>query len=121
MLSKMRVDSDSLGTLSPRIVRDFSVLGSTATATVCKAHKTGNIVVIAAGSNRSLLGPVVGFHLRASVSRLASIPRVMKKISCVGLCGRTLAAHNVAAKLCSSAGVETARRKLGPLICPGMS
>lgn len=103
------------------MVRDFSVLGSTATATLCKAEKTGKIVMIAAGGKRGLGGPVVGFEIRKTVSRLAGIPGVMSNVACVELCGRTRAHAPRAASVCSSRGVGTAVSNIGPCVCPGVS
>lgn len=114
------MSSTSLGTLSPRIVSKFSVLGSTATATVCKAHNTGNIVVIAAGSKRGLSGPVVGFHMRKRVDRPAGAPGFISKTACVRLFGRTMGGSNDPSILCDRSGVGNAHVGLGPCIFPSI-
>lgn len=44
--------------VGPSSVRDVRMLGKTDTATLCNAHTTGNIVVIAAGSKTNTPGNV---------------------------------------------------------------
>ncbi len=39
--------------VGPGSVRDVAILGSTSTTTVCNSRTTGNIVIIAAGENRT--------------------------------------------------------------------
>lgn len=121
MLSKIRVSGTSLGTLSPRIVRDFSMLGSTATSTVCNAHNTGNMLVVGAGSNSSLRGPVVNIHMRTCIGAPVGHPGAISKIAFVEVCGRTIAGRNAKSTLCSSSGVCNATGGLGPCVCPGIS
>ncbi len=45
-----------LSLIGPGSVRDFAMLGSTDTATVCNSHTSGNIVVVAAGGNHGNSG-----------------------------------------------------------------
>lgn len=59
MISNIRMKA-SVSFLGPGSMRSVRVLGSTSTATVCNAHNTGNIVVVAAGGNNGK-GTGIGF------------------------------------------------------------
>lgn len=123
LLSNIRVSSKSLGHVPTRDVRDFSILGSTSTATVCNGHNTGNIVLIAAGRKGRGAGTAIGISIRTSCFRPVGAPRFTSKPAFVHACGRTRRTHDTAmvAPHCSSRVVTTARDNVGPCICPGMS
>lgn len=121
-VSGMRMSVDSLGTLSPRMVRKFSVLGSTATATLCKTHNTGNIVLVAAEGNGSVRGTQVGVHIRGSFARPAGAMGMTSNMSCVVTEGGTMLGHAPSTRPCCSRRiVSKAHGRLGPCVCPGMS
>lgn len=121
LVSGIRMSSGSLSQLRPSSVRDFSVLGSTATATLCNTHNTGNMVLIAAG-RKGRKGVGISFHMRGSFSSPAGGVRVTSPVACVQLTGRTMATQGPLTPMpCSGDGVSGAVHKAGRCTCPTMS
>lgn len=79
----------SFSRVSPSRVRDVSMLGSTSTATICNMHKTGKIVLIAAGHNGSN-GTGISFSNRFNVARVGHVAGVIGTRRCTALVGRNL-------------------------------
>lgn len=121
LVSNVRLASASLTHLRPSSVTDFSVVGSTATATLCNTHNTGNIVLIGAGRNRGK-GTQLDLEIRGSVSAPARRVRLTSPIACVHLRGRTCLAHGPLTPLvCSRRGVSGAMPKTKSMVCPTAS
>lgn len=121
LVSGVRLASSSLTELGASSVTDFSVLGSTATATLCNTHNTGNIVLMAAGRN-ARNGVGLSFEMRDSFSTPSGRIRVTSPLAFVGLRGRTIEAQGPSNTLpCLRDTVTTHRGKLGPVTCPVMS
>lgn len=118
LVSNVRAASARLTHLRPSSVTTFSVLGSTATATLCNTHNTGNIVRMRAGRNgRKPTG--IDLHMRGSFSSGASGVRLTSPVACVRVTGRTMAAHGPLTPLtCSHRGVTGAVTNGGPCLCP---
>lgn len=79
----------SVTCLTPRRVRAFAVLGSTSTATTCKVHKTGNMIMVAAGHKRTSRGPSIDFGTSIKAGSPTGFPRCLNSTRCTRLCGRT--------------------------------
>lgn len=77
-----------LSAVGPSSVRSVRVLGSTSTATVCKSHNTGNIMLVAAGHNTGK-GSGVDFDTGFKVSGMIGGLSVLSKCTCTVCEGRT--------------------------------
>lgn len=109
---------NSLDRISPTSMRDFSILGSTSTATICNIHNTGKMVLMAAGQ-KAMRGLGVATHTGFAVSRLGQLPGCLETCSCTGLTGRTEIISK-RGRLCSPVRVSLVRCRLSPSLCPSM-
>lgn len=79
MMSNIPCDGVSLGSVTTSSVRSISILGKTATSTLCNTHKNSKTVVIAAGGNdRRKLGVSMGDDAVFGTNCLM-LPRMRRK------------------------------------------
>lgn len=79
---------NSLDSVSPGVVRDLDILGSTSTTTVCNSHNSGNIVLVRSGGNGGNT-PRIACGKRFEVSRPRRAVSIVAPSRCVAF-GRSV-------------------------------